>query len=59
MKIKISKKDATLIRNYIGRSTGCEIMDFCKEKGIKKGRKVDRALFKLYMDLNHRLTAAD
>ena len=51
MKFNLKKKDAKIIRSFIGRTSTCDISEFCAEHGFKNGSEIDESLFLLYKAL--------
>ena len=51
MKFKLKKRDAKIIREFIGRTSSCDIAEFCAEHGFKNSAEIDDSLFLLYKAL--------
>ena len=51
MKIKLKKRDAKVIRTFLGRTSNCNVIEFCEELGLKNGGEIDESLFALYKAL--------
>jgi len=53
MKFKLKKKDAKIIRNFLGGTSTCDITEFCEKNGFKNGTEIDDSLFMLYKALEN------
>jgi hypothetical protein len=56
MKIKLQKKDWKILRDFIGRTSTCDIKEFCAKVYMTQdasviGAKVDHSLYLLYKAL--------